>query len=166
MIALVVDLFAGPGGWDQGLRQAGYTGPLVGIEHDRSACLTAAKAGHWRIQADVAAYPTSPFVRRTRGVIASPPCPSFSTAGSGKGKDDVPNVLRLIADFAAGRIPGDYEWADERSALTAQPMRWVKALQPRWIALEQVPPVLPIWQYVAEILRGGGVSRVVRRVVR
>jgi len=153
---LVVDLFAGPGGWDQGLRMAGYTGPLVGLEHDRSACLTAAKAGHWRIQADVSTYPTAPFVGKTWGLIASPPCPSFSMAGSGAGKDDVPNVLRLIADYATGRAPGDYEWADIRSALTAQPMRWAIALRPCWIALEQVPPVLPIWRYVAELLRGGG----------
>jgi site-specific DNA-cytosine methylase len=38
---LVVDLFAGPGGWDEGARIAGYKGRLVGIEHDWSACKTA-----------------------------------------------------------------------------------------------------------------------------
>ncbi len=151
-----LDLFAGPGGWDEGRRLAGATLPLVGIEHNRDACLTAVRAGHWRVQADVATYPTKPFVGKVRGFIASPPCPSFSTAGSGAGKDDVPNVLRLIADYASGREPGVYEWADERSALTAQPMRYIVALKPRWVALEQVPPVLPIWKYLAERLRGMG----------
>jgi DNA (cytosine-5)-methyltransferase 1 len=38
---LVVENFAGPGGWSTGLRAAGYTGPAVGVEHDRDACRTA-----------------------------------------------------------------------------------------------------------------------------
>lgn len=150
---LVVELFAGPGGWSTGLRWAGYDGPAVGLEHDRAACLTASAAGHLRVQADVAAYPTSPFVGRTWGLIASPPCPTFSAAGDGAGKVDAANVLRLIADYASAREPGAYEWVDDRSQLTAQPMRWAAALRPRWIALEQVPPVLPIWQYTAALLR-------------
>lgn len=149
---MIVDLFAGPGGWDTGVRMAGYDGPLLGIEYDMSACRTADAAGHARICADVSTFPTHIF-EKVEGLIASPPCPTFSTAGSGAGKDDLPNVLALIADYANGRAPGEYEWVDERSALTAQPMRWAVALMPRWIALEQVPPVLPIWQYIAELLR-------------
>jgi DNA (cytosine-5)-methyltransferase 1 len=35
-------------------------------------------------------------------------------------------------------------------------MRYAAELRPRWIALEQVPPVLPIWQYMADRLRGLG----------
>jgi DNA (cytosine-5)-methyltransferase 1 len=155
---LDLDLFAGPGGWDEGRRLAGATNPLVGLEHNRDACLTAARAGHWRVQADVATYPTAPFVGKVRGLIASPPCPSFSAAGSGAGKDDVPNVLHLIADYASGRTPGEYTWHDARSALTAQPMRYITAIRPRWIALEQVPPVLPIWKYMGERLRTMGYS--------
>ncbi|PSJ23930.1 DNA cytosine methyltransferase, partial [Streptosporangium nondiastaticum] len=48
------------------------------------------------------------------------------------------------------------EWEDERSRLTAEPMRWAFDLHPRWIALEQVPPVLPLWQHMAMLLRGRG----------
>ncbi|PSJ23919.1 hypothetical protein B7P34_36190, partial [Streptosporangium nondiastaticum] len=77
MNGLVVDLFAGPGGWEQGARIAGFTGPIVGIEWDRDACRTAAAAGHWRVQADVSLYPTAPFVGKTDGLIASPVCPTF-----------------------------------------------------------------------------------------
>jgi DNA (cytosine-5)-methyltransferase 1 len=153
---MILDLFAGPGGWDEGARLAGHDGFLVGLEYDRAACRTATAAGHPRIQADVAAYPTAPFAGRVDGLIASPPCPTFSSAGDGAGKTDTPNVLRLIADYANGRPPGEYAWEDERSALTAQPMRWAVALRPRWIALEQVPPVLPIWRYTAEMLRKHG----------
>lgn len=134
MSGLVVDLFAGPGGWDQGIRQAGYTGPLVGIERDRSACLTAVKAGHWRIQADVATYPTAPFAGKTWGLIASPPCTTFSKAGLGKGLDDP--IGQLV-------------W---------EPLRWATELHPEWVALEQVPEVLPIWRIIAANLREQGYS--------
>ncbi|MDP9145236.1 MAG: DNA cytosine methyltransferase [Actinomycetota bacterium] len=145
--------FAGPGGWEEGQRLAGFTGQSVGFELCPVACATGQAAGHQRVRADVAQVPLKHLAGKVAGVVLSPPCPSFSTAGSGAGKDDVPNVLRLIADFAASRTPGDYEWADERSALTAQPMRWVVECRPRWVALEQVPPVLPIWRYIAECLR-------------
>lgn len=153
---MIVDCFAGPGGWDVGARLAGYTGPLVGIEWDHDACRTAMAAGHARVRADVAAFPFDRLVGKVDGVIQSPPCPTWSSAGNGAGKVDLPNVLRLIADHAAGREPAAYEWEDERSALTAQPMRWTAALRPRWVALEQVPAVLPVWQYMADRLRGIG----------
>jgi len=153
---LVLEGFAGPGGWSTGLRMAGFTGPAVGIELDRDACATAQAAGHERVQSDVATFDLTPYVGQVVGVIKSPPCPTFSLAGDGAGKVDMANVLRLIADFAAGREPGNYQWEDARSRLTAEPMRYVKALMPRWVALEQVPPVLPIWQYLADRLRDLG----------
>lgn len=153
---LVIDCFAGAGGWEEGARIAGFTGRIVGIEKDMAACRTGVIAGHWRVCADVAAFPLAHLTGKVTGVIESPPCPTFSTAGEGAGKVDLPNVLRLIADYAAGREPGAYEWVDERSALTAQPMRYAVELRPRWIALEQVPPVLPIWQYIADRLRALG----------
>jgi DNA (cytosine-5)-methyltransferase 1 len=153
---LIVDLFAGPGGWDEGARLAGYTGQLVGLEWDHDACRTAVAAGHERIRADVAAYPTEPFVGKTDGLIASPPCPTFSSAGNGAGKFDMDKVHDRIRAFANGRAPDEVEWEDERSRLTAEPMRWAYALRPRWIACEQVPAVLPLWQHMAMLLRGLG----------
>lgn len=155
---LVVNGFAGPGGWCTGLRLAGFDGDDLGIELDAKACATGHAAGHTRVRADVATFPLGQLVGKVTGGIWSPPCPTFSTAGDGAGKIDTPNVYRLIADYAAGRAPGDYEFVDARSALTAQPMRYVAALRPRWVALEQVPPVLPIWQYTAEMLRKLGYS--------
>jgi DNA (cytosine-5)-methyltransferase 1 len=44
----------------------------------------------------------------------------------------------------------------EMSILVVEPLRWSLALKPRWIALEQVPPVLPIWEKMAEALRIAG----------
>jgi DNA (cytosine-5)-methyltransferase 1 len=129
----VVELFAGPGGWSTGLRLAGYTGPAVGLEWDLPACRTAVAAGHTRICADVSAYPVDRFTN-VEGLIASPPCQSFSAAGNGKGL------------------------ADPRGRLVWEPLRWARVLLPRWIACEQVPRVLPIWDRVAGELRKLGYS--------
>lgn len=40
----------------------------------------------------------------------------------------------------------------DMSLLVAEPLRWAIALKPEWIALEQVPPVLGLWQEMARIL--------------
>lgn len=150
---MILDLFAGPGGWDTGLRYAGHAGFIVGIEHDAAACATAVAAGHPRIRADVATYPTAPFVGKVDGLIASPPCQAWSSAGERRGERDKAAVFRRMLAYAAGLAPSEHRWADERSALTAEPIRWVVDLLPRWIAFEQVPAVLPLWQYAAELLR-------------
>lgn len=51
---MIVDLFAGPGGWDEGLRMLGIH-DVLGVEWEPNACATAEAAGHRRLQADVAA---------------------------------------------------------------------------------------------------------------
>lgn len=149
---MILDLFAGPGGWDQGARDAGYTGPLIGIECDESACATATAAGHPRLRADVAAIDPDEH-RGVDGLIASPPCQAWSMAGDRKGELDRESVFSRITAHARSRKPDTVAWHDERSALTAQPMRYAAALRPRWIALEQVPPVLPLWEHMAALLR-------------
>lgn len=155
-MSLVIEGFAGPGGWSEGLKLAGFTGTAVGIEWDWSACKTAKAAGHLRVQADVATYPLEHLAGKVDGLIQSPPCQAWSMAGDRKGEVDRPAVFARIATFANGREPEVHEWADERSFLTAEPMRYAVALRPRWIALEQVPAVLPLWQYMGELLRGMG----------
>lgn len=149
---LVVDLFAGPGGWDEGLRATGYTGSIIGVEWDESACATASAAGHPRLRADIAALDPTIF-GDVEGLIASPPCQAWSTAGDRKGELDRPEVFARITAHARNRKPRHVDWHDERSALTAEPMRWITALRPRWVALEQVPPVLPLWEHTATLLR-------------
>jgi DNA (cytosine-5)-methyltransferase 1 len=41
-------------------------------------------------------------------------------------------------------------------SLVWQPARWVAALRPRWVALEQVPAVLPLWEAMARGLEVHG----------
>lgn len=129
---MILDLFAGPGGWDEGLRAIGRT-DVLGIEWDAAACATAEAAGHTREQRDVRHVRASEF-RDVEGIIASPPCQSFSENGKRGGVED------------------------ERGQLVHEAMRFVDALRPQWVAFEQVKTVLPIWRDHVQSLRTLGYS--------
>lgn len=154
-----IDPFAGPGGWSVaaaalGLREAG-------IELDPWACATRAAAGHLTIRADVAAFPVAHLRGRVRGLIASPPCGTFSAAGKGEGVDDLPLLHQALDDLAAGRDTRAQLAAacsDPRTPLVVEPLRYALAIRPEWVALEQVPAVLPLWRHTARILRTLGYS--------
>lgn len=127
---MILDLFAGPRGWSEGLLLLGQRD--VGLELDEWACRTAVAAGHATIRTDVEHYPTDPFIGKVHGLIASPPCPDFSLAGKGAG------------------ING------ESGRLMWQVLRWADDLRPSWIACEQVPQALPYWRLFAVTLREWG----------
>ncbi len=149
---LIVDLFAGAGGWDEGLRQLGYR--AVGIDNDQLACETARAAGHKRVEGNVAELDPRSF-GQVWGLIASPPCQAYSTAGKGLGRIDKPRVIACAHELAAGndtRTEHRAACLDERSLLTVEPLRWALALRPRWVAIEQVPPVLELWTLFAGLL--------------
>jgi DNA (cytosine-5)-methyltransferase 1 len=143
----VAELCAGPGGWGVGAAMTGYEGRMVGLDVNADACRTATAAGHERICADVSTYPTALF-SRVDGLIGSPPCPPWSQSGSRLGPLDRSLALARIGAFAAHRTPAVEQWNDDRSFLSAEPMRWAVALRPRWIALEQVPGALALWQHI------------------
>ncbi|WP_146060426.1 DNA cytosine methyltransferase [Amycolatopsis sp. CA-128772] len=147
----VVEGFAGPGGWSQGLRLAGFRGRARGVELNAAACATARAAGHERVHGDVAAVDPRMF-GPAEGVVQSPPCPGLSVAGSRKGLGDRAAIRDRMTAFAAGDTPPVVEWADPRSPLSAEPLRWVRALLPRWVALEQVRAALPLWEHAADLL--------------
>jgi DNA (cytosine-5)-methyltransferase 1 len=155
----IVDAFHGAGGWSKGLSALGRSS--IGVEIDPNMVNTSRAAGHDVVLADVAAVvdPRSliPPGERCEGFIASPPCPSFSAGGKQLGRKDMPEIISLITELADG-IDNRHEkhMHDERSRLTAEPMRWVYALDPDWVALEQVPAVLPIWEHMALVLREHG----------
>jgi DNA (cytosine-5)-methyltransferase 1 len=46
--------------------------------------------------------------------------------------------------------------AAHQATLVVQPARWVHACRPAWVALEQVPEVLPLWRVYAAELRQRG----------
>lgn len=155
---MITDLFAGPGGWSTGLGRLRLRS--VGLELDPWACATRRAAGHDARQVDVTAEDPAAYASTT-GLIASPPCRPWSPGGLRQGQLDRQLVARTIDDLAAGRDPRHISramCADPDSLLAAEPMRWLHALRPEWICMEQVPAVLPLWQQYAEHLRRWGYS--------
>jgi DNA (cytosine-5)-methyltransferase 1 len=151
-----VDLFAGPGGWDEGARGLGLR--TVGVEWDSAACRTAQAAGHQRVRADVSQLAPAPFAGRVRGLIASPPCTAFTVAGLGHGRADLDVLTGAVAAVWDGTLDPAQAGAGDQGQLALQPVLWAAALQPEWIALEQVREVAPLWQAVALVLRRHGYS--------
>jgi len=129
--ATIVDLFAGPGGWSEGLRMLGLED--VGVELEPDACRTRAAAGHLTVRADVAQYPPEAF-RGAWGLIASPPCPDWSVAGKG------------------AKRGGKSGW------LVDLVPEWVRVVRPVWVVCEQVPPALEVWRHHVDLYRGLGYS--------
>lgn len=158
---LILDLFAGAGGWEEGLRALGHR--ALGVEQDQTASATAVAAGHERLNADVAALDPRDFAPLW-GLIASPPCQAYSVAGHKLGRRDKQHVLACARDLAAGRDTRASrlrDCQDDRSLLTVEPLRFALALRPSWVALEQVPPVAELWSIFAELLGEHGYSSVV-----
>lgn len=157
-----IDLFAGPGGWDISARQLGIV--VVGIEWDADTCATRRAAGLYRtIHDDVRSFGPANFL--ANGLIASPPCPTFSSAGKGSGRRALNSVIEAAGHLATGGglLAHAIDDRDERTALVLEPLRWAIEAHTdgtpyQWIALEQVPAVLPVWEAYAEHLRGIGYS--------
>ncbi len=159
----IIDGCAGPGGWDEGLKLLGWDGPLLGLEWDEDAAATARAAGHPRWVGDVAQFDPD-WIDRIWGLIFSPPCQGFSGAGKGLGRRDIEMLVAVLevchtrSDVELAIKTLGEQVADERSTLVLQPLRYALAKLPAWIALEQVPAVLPIWEAMAAVLREAGYS--------
>jgi DNA (cytosine-5)-methyltransferase 1 len=152
----ILDLFAGAGGWDVALWTLGLS--ALGIESDRWACETARAAGHERRRADVTRLRPGDLAPAS-GLVASPPCQAYSTAGKGLGRADRSVVIECAHELAAGHDSREERLKhcrDPRSLLTVEPLRFALALKPRWIALEQVPAVLELWTLFAALLSSHG----------
>jgi DNA (cytosine-5)-methyltransferase 1 len=173
-----LDLFAGPGGWSQACRALHID--ELGIEIDPTTCATAKAAGHLRMCADVRRIDPREWSRADEGLIASPPCQTFSRMGSGSGSRDLARILAAVPQVADGVPidealgPPDFEpsWdadgllfgmpaaLDPRTALVLEPLRYVREIRPEWVALEQVPDVLPIWRAYGDALAAMGYASV------
>jgi DNA (cytosine-5)-methyltransferase 1 len=177
------NLYAGSGGWDEGNRLLGRP-PSVGIELDSSACATRAAAGYRTIRGDVAAFPVDRLAGRVSGLKGSAPCPTFSAAGQRSAaavmailedaicdafqgwttraaqRRDMARTLRMAwwpSAKLTRRERSARIWAAVRSAsLMIEPARFIHACSPEWVALEQVPAVLPLWKAYARELEAMG----------
>lgn len=160
VLGTAVDLFAGPGGWDLAARDLGLD--VVGIEFDKWACQTRRAAGLGTIEGDVRSYGPKDF-GWTEGLIASPPCQTFSAAGSGSGRKALDLVLQEVQALDLFGETTSPVFEDERTALVLEPLRWaleaIELGRPySWLAFEQVPAVLPVWEAMAAVLRTRGYS--------
>ena len=156
----VIDLFAGAGGWDVALRELGLH--AIGVENDRRAIETREANDFDTIGVDIRTIAAGS--EDARCLVASPPCQTFSVAGKGAGRRALDDVLRLVQriDETGGMLTAsDVAGFDERTLLVVEPLLWAvqreRAGDPYdWIALEQVPGVLPVWDAVAEVLARRG----------
>ncbi len=85
----------------------------------------------------------------------------MSAAGLRTGWADLDEIPALLADLAAGRDTRSAfaaRVADPRSLLIAEPLRYALAARPAWVACEQVPAVLPLWQRDRPHLQAAGYS--------
>lgn len=149
------DLFAGAGGWDLAARDLGIH--ARGIENMKEARATREAAGLTTIHDDVWTYEPD---GRASGLIASPPCQTFSAAGKGSGRKALDDVLGAIwsgayTDRQALRDVGE-KVGDDRTALVLTPLHFAMTGGYEWLAWEQVPTVLPVWQACVEVLRANG----------
>lgn len=169
---MIVDLFAGPGGLD--IAAEVLKVPAIGVEWEKSTRETRSAAGlRSTDEGDVAKVnPLAPDVRSARVLTGGPPCQTYSVAGNREGHkalDEVTNLAQLVGDSKSveelekawaevERRAGELEWADERTGLVLQPLRWIvekklKSDPYEVVVLEQVPTVLPVWKKYRKILR-------------
>lgn len=155
-----IDLYAGVDGWSHGE-------DAVGIEIDSNAVATRRALGLKTIQADISDLDPSAIgksiaehfgVERLDYQTASAPCTPFSTAGKAYGRHDREMLAEEALRIASGKEMAEREWNDARSPLTLEPLRWALALEPTWIAWEQVQAVLDLWNVCANILKRRGYS--------
>jgi DNA (cytosine-5)-methyltransferase 1 len=153
-----LDLFAGAGGWDVAAKHLGIHAD--GVEIMAAALETRVAAGLETVGHDVWNYDLNVGYDYD-GLIASPPCQTFSLAGKGKGREALDDVLSLIErgwdDIADLRKQGEV-LGDDRTALVLTPLHYAYEMRPKWIAWEQVPTVLPVWEACATQLFNMGYS--------
>ncbi|MFF7162670.1 DNA cytosine methyltransferase [Streptomyces sp. NPDC008086] len=167
----VLDLFAGPGGLDV----AGHALdiPSLGIEWDKSACLTRYAAGLDTLHADVSAVRRDAFESlppEINVLAGGPPCQTYSVAGHGAGRQALDRVKEYMERLMAGESDEEIDkdlktLSDPRTALVLEPLRY--AIQATRspnrekrpydvIVLEQVREVEELWKHYAKVLEETG----------
>ncbi|MGW7050527.1 DNA cytosine methyltransferase [Streptomyces sp. NPDC054887] len=167
----VLDLFAGPGGLDVAGQVLDI--PSLGIEWDRSACLTRYAAGLDTLHADVSAVRRDSFESlppEINVLAGGPPCQTYSVAGHGAGRQALDRVKGYIERLMAGEPDQEIDedlktLPDPRTALVLEPLRY--AIQATRspnrehrpydvIVLEQVREVEALWTHYAKVLEETG----------
>ena len=157
---IALDDFAGTG-WGVACQRLGID--ERGVELMPEARATREANGMRTVGADVwdhlAATAETPLAYDL--LISSPPCQTFSMAGGGAGRRALDEVVGLIDSKAYLDVEALHAFGrehDPRTALVLTPLVRVSRDAPTYVVLEQVPPVLPVWERIAVELRGWGYS--------
>jgi len=151
---LAIDLCAGIG-WNVACQQLGIS--ELGIEIMPEAIATRDAMGALTQNVSIADLPDD-YCRMAPLQIAGPPCQTFSPAGKGEGRRALDEVLRRVKHLG---VTGELirgGAGDPRTWLVLEPLRLALGGMPMFVVWEQVPPVLPVWQACAEVLRAAGYS--------
>lgn len=143
-----LDAFAGAGGWSVACAQLGIDD--LGIENEPIVVQTRAAAGFETLFNDVweGVHERANFTMPI--FLGSPPCQAFSVAGRGDGRTAMDDILRALEEqvYALGRAGMDAvrNKLGDKIALVLSPMSYISRDRPTFVALEQVPQVLPVWE--------------------
>jgi len=157
-----LDLFAGTG-WGVACKRLGIE--EMGVELMPEACETRRLNGMETVYNDVwdglklSDVEHELFYGEYQLLIASPPCQTFSAAGNGAGRRALNEVIEAIQAHAykdPAELHAFGEKHDPRTALVLSPLAYIWRDRPQYVALEQVPTVLPVWEEYAEVMRGWG----------
>lgn len=149
-----VDLFAGCGGASLGLHRAGYE--VIGVEVWEDAVRSHEAAGLPCSLVDVRLLDPKQFAGVDH-LHGSPPCTTFSKAGSGAGRRHLLDIAEAVKRVLHGE-PHGLDDPDETTLLTLEPARYLAEIRPDTVSLEQVREVLPIWGAYATGLEDLGYS--------
>jgi len=126
----VVDLFSGAGGLTMGFTDPRYK-VLFGVEHDKYAAQTySANFEHPMLNEDICKLNTDELVAqygKADLVIGGPPCQGFSMAGKRDTKDP-------------------------RNSLFMEYLRFVRAFEPKYFVMENVPGILTMKTAAGELV--------------
>lgn len=163
MKRVVVDLYAGVG-VAQAVRRIG--GLDLGVEIEPAAIAIREVNGFETIYEDVWDIDLlEPFVAPLGGwwtKWGSPPCQLWSNAGKGAARQHRATLIAamhdgIYEDIDALRAFGA-SLGDENFAHVLVPLTYVHRYRPMFVALEQVPAVLPLWQEMVPELEKMGYS--------
>lgn len=155
-MSIIIDLFAGAGGFSVGAHRARPDDWIMGVEWDENAYATHVEAGMNCVQADLKKLPVDTWGRPDH-LHASPPCQSFSNAGKGHGRQHLDTLAHAVRQILyRGEHTVDLTDIDDNTQMVLTPAYWIHAHKPDTISFEQVRGVLPLWEVYAEALRFHG----------